>query len=77
MTTESLVEQFAEQVGKNVVVDERGSISEAVIAPNCLVSFVDCDTKKTVVATLKPGDTLFYGDWNGTSCVRKKFTCPK
>lgn len=71
------LEPLDEQSGKNFITDETGTISEAVPAAGCVVSFVDCDTKKTVVVSLKPGDTFSYGDWDGKKCVRKKFNCPK
>ena len=42
----------------------------------CILSYVDCHTKRTEVITLQSGDGFAYGDWNGSRCVRKFYRCP-
>ena len=63
------------------VVDVECAITEGVdneariSASSCLLSYVDCKTKTTKLITLRPGQTFYYGDWNGRKCVRKSYTC--
>jgi len=64
-----------EASGRNVIVDKDGKEIDAKPAGGCAVSYVNCRTKKTEIVTLSPGQTFYYGDWNGTACVRKSFTC--
>lgn len=77
-----------ERRGENVVVDAQGTeVSPGPsieadrggridFAPDgCAVTFVHCRTKKTVIQSLRPGETFGYGDWDGTHCVWKSFTC--
>jgi hypothetical protein len=61
--------------GKDFIVSDNGEIRD--VQSDCVISYVDCKTKKSEVRSLKPGDTLTYGDWDGKKCVRKKYTCPK
>lgn len=60
---------------KDLIIGPDGSVREAVALKGCVVSYVNCRTKKTEMVSLKPGETFGYGDWDGTRCVRKTFTC--
>ncbi|MBD0373661.1 MAG: hypothetical protein ICV60_22700 [Pyrinomonadaceae bacterium] len=71
------IAEAAEQSGKNLIVAEATSESESVAGGDCSLTFTDCETKKPLSVKLKPGQTIFYGDWNGKICIRKQFTCPK
>lgn len=56
-----------------VVEGEEGTLT--CFAAGCVISYVNCRTKKTEIVSLQKGDTFAYGDWNGTRCVRKVYTC--
>ncbi len=60
---------------KDFVVTSKGELIEPVKAQGCAVSYVNCRMKKTEIVNLQPGETFFYGDWDGQKCVRKTFTC--
>ena len=73
---------------EDVVIDSDGNMVEkadsieegtdgtlTVSATSCMVSYVDCKSKTTKIQTLRKGDTFYYGDWNGSRCVRKTYTC--
>lgn len=62
-------------IDRDLVISADGSVREAAPLKGCVVSYVNCRTKKTEIVSLKPGDTFAYGDWNGTRCVRKVFQC--
>jgi hypothetical protein len=42
----------------------------------CVIQYTDCDDRTTKTFTLSSGETAFYGDWDGSSCVRKEYKCP-
>ena len=63
----------ADLSGRMVQEGSEGSLQ--LTAAGCVISFVNCTTKKTQVVSLKKGDTFFYGDWNGSRCIRKTYTC--
>jgi len=67
-----------EELGR--VAEMLGKLSESTVKPaqpmsDCAISYVNCTTKKTEVVSLKKGDTFAYGDWDGSRCVRKTYTC--
>ena len=77
------------EAGENLVTDEEGNVCEAesiveegtsgtlnAVADGCLVSYVNCGTKKKEVVSLRSGDTFHYRDWNGRKCVSKTYRCP-
>jgi len=59
--------------GRSVQEGEDGTLK--IAANNCIISYVNCRTKRTEIVVLKKGDTFFYGDWNGHRCVRKVYRC--
>jgi hypothetical protein len=73
--------RVAEMLGKlsestdNLIVGADGTVKPAQPMSDCAISYVNCTTKKTEVVSLKKGDTFAYGDWDGSRCVRKTYTC--
>ena len=61
--------------GEDLVIGADGRVSPGQALKGCAVSYVNCRTKETEIQTLKEGETFCYGDWDGTTCVRKTFTC--
>ncbi len=60
---------------ENLVVTMDGNVSAAQVMTGCAISYVNCNSKKTEVVSLKKGETFLYGDWDGSKCVRKSYTC--
>lgn len=67
------------QRGENFAVDKSGSVvpldRKETVAGVCTVSYTDCTDKKGYTVYLQPGQTFYYGDWNGSQCVRKEYQC--
>ena len=42
---------------------------------DCAIQYTDCTTKQIKFVGVKTGETVAYGDWNGTQCVYKQYTC--
>lgn len=55
------------------IIAEDGSVR--AVADYCVISFVNCRTHETEIVSLRKGEAIAYGDWNGTECVRKYFEC--
>jgi hypothetical protein len=71
-----LLDEIAES-GENIIIDTDGKfrLGDGTAKANCLVTYVNCRTKVTEMQSLTPGETFCYGDWDGTTCVRKTYTC--
>lgn len=62
-----------EEAGDDFIITKDGSIVTRANA--CIISYVDCKSKKTEIVTLTPGQEFSYGDWDGKKCVRKRYKC--
>jgi hypothetical protein len=46
--------------GKDFVISPSGEIRSVTPSTDCVVSYIDCKTKKRQAVSLKPGDTFAY-----------------
>jgi hypothetical protein len=81
MDTSNTVREQADSQGKNLILAANGTQREIApaqgeVTAGCVVVYTDCTTKTTTSTGLSSGDTFYYGDWNGSSCIRKEYTCP-
>ena len=44
-------------------------------AGSCMLTYTDCNTRQNKAVAIASGQTILYGDWDGSTCVRKEFTC--
>jgi chemotaxis methyl-accepting protein methylase len=75
----SSITELSKELGKNFVVSNDGEIREIYAlgcsSGQCTVSYTNCITKKSETVCLDEGDTLIYGDWDGSSCKTKEYKC--
>lgn len=65
----------AKSLGLNLAVSQLGEVRQ-VTDRACVVTWTDCEEPHNTRSTsLQPGETFFYHDWNGSSCVFKEYTC--
>jgi hypothetical protein len=62
--------------GENFCVSADGEAVDVEPLSGCVVSYVDCGTKRTMAVSLPSGSHYYYGDWNGSQCIRKVYNCP-
>ena len=67
---QSDIAQILNDSQRDIVVDETNQIQK------CSVVYRDCETKTIQSVLLNIGETFYYGDWNGSTCVRKNYYCP-
>lgn len=77
MATLNELRQKAESESQNVIMRGDGSYTEveASSRSGCVVCYTDCTTQQFECQPLQPGETFVYGDWDGSQCVRKDYTC--
>lgn len=70
-----VVDEDGNRINFESRVEEGGEGILNVQPLSCIVSYVNCRTRRTEVVTLRRGSTFYYGDWNGSRCVRKSYSC--
>jgi hypothetical protein len=68
-----VIEDALSREGIDFIISKDGVLT--ALADTCMITFVNCRTKEPETVTLKKGEVFYYGDWDGTQCVRKTFEC--